>query len=185
LTRVARVVSLTAVLSAALLAGCSNVKLDPDVPVETRTPGLVGAGAAGNAGAGTGGAGESRVASVDLTKGSGANTNAIAQRIVYFDFDSYVLKDEYRPLVESHAKSLAADRKKHLQVEGHTDERGGREYNLALGQKRAEAVAKSLALLGATDAQVEAVSFGKERPAAQGNDEAAWAKNRRAELNYR
>jgi peptidoglycan-associated lipoprotein len=78
-----------------------------------------------------------------------------------------------------------ADRKKHLQVEGHTDERGGREYNLALGQKRAESVAKSLALLGAADTQIEAVSFGKERPAAQGGDEAAWAKNRRAELNYR
>jgi peptidoglycan-associated lipoprotein len=67
-------------------------------------------------------------------------------------------------------------------VEGHTDERGGSEYNLALGQKRAEAVAKSLTLLGADDKQVEAVSFGKERPAAQGNDEAAWAKNRRAEI---
>ena len=70
-------------------------------------------------------------------------------------------------------------------VEGHTDERGGREYNLALGQKRAESVTKALALLGAADSQIEAVSFGKERPAAQGNDEAAWAKNRRAELVYR
>jgi peptidoglycan-associated lipoprotein len=112
-------------------------------------------------------------------------TNADPQRIVYFDFDSFVLKDEYRPVVDRNAKALVADRKKRLQVEGHTDERGGREYNLALGQKRAEVVAKSLVLLGATDAQVEAVSFGKERPAVQGSDEAAWAKNRRAELNYR
>jgi len=180
-TRAARVLPLAALLSAALLAGCSSVKLD-DVPVETRTPGAAGAGA-GAAGAGTGG-GESRVASIDLTKG-GAGTNADPQRIVYFDFDSFVLKDEYRPVVERNAKALVADRKKRLQVEGHTDERGGREYNLALGQKRAEVVAKSLVLLGATDAQVEAVSFGKERPAVQGNDEAAWAKNRRAELNYR
>jgi peptidoglycan-associated lipoprotein len=70
-------------------------------------------------------------------------------------------------------------------VEGHTDERGGREYNLALGQKRAEAVARSLTLLGAADAQLEAVSFGEERPAVQGSDEAAWAKNRRAELKDR
>jgi peptidoglycan-associated lipoprotein len=70
-------------------------------------------------------------------------------------------------------------------IEGHTDERGGREYNLALGQKRAEAVAKSMALLGAGQAQVEAVSFGKERPAMEGHDEAAWAKNRRAELKDR
>jgi peptidoglycan-associated lipoprotein len=180
--RAARLLPLAALLSAALLAGCSSVKLD-DVPVETRTPGAAGAGSAG-AGAGTSGAPESRVASVDLTKGA-AGTNADPQRIVYFDFDSYVLKDEYRPVVERNAKALAADRKKRLQVEGHTDERGGREYNLALGQKRAEVVAKALALLGATDAQVEAVSFGKERPAAQGSDEAAWAKNRRAELNYR
>ncbi len=80
---------------------------------------------------------------------------------------------------------LTADRSKHVVIEGHTDERGGREYNLALGQKRAEAVAKSLALLGAANNQIEAVSFGKERPAVQGSDEAAWAKNRRAELVYR
>ena len=106
-------------------------------------------------------------------------------RIVYFDFDSYVVKDEFRSTVEANAKVLSADRKKKVTIEGHTDERGGREYNLALGQKRAEAVAKSLALLGAADAQIEAVSFGKERPAVQGSDEAAWAKNRRAELVYR
>ena len=177
--RHARLFSLSALMSAALLAGCSSVKLDSDVPVETRTAGTTGTG-----GAGTAGAGETRVTPVDLTKGAG-DPNAAGQRVVYFDFDSFVVKDEYRPLVDRYAKALAADRKKHLQVEGHTDERGGREYNLALGQKRAEAVAKSLALLGAGDTQVEAVSFGKERPAAQGNDEAAWAKNRRAELNYR
>ena len=180
-SRAARVFSLTAVLGAALLAGCSSVKLDSDVPVESRTPGAAGTGGAGAGGAG---AGESRVTPVDLTR-STADAGANSQRVVYFDFDSYVVKDEYRPVVDRYAKALATDRKKHLQVEGHTDERGGREYNLALGQKRAEAVAKSLALLGATDAQVEAVSFGKERPAAQGSDEAAWAKNRRAELNNR
>ena len=95
------------------------------------------------------------------------------------------MKDEYRRLVEANAKALAADRKRKIAVEGHTDERGGREYNLALGQKRAEAVAKSLTLLGANDGQIEAVSFGKERPAVQGSDEAAWAKNRRAELTPR
>ncbi len=180
--RTTRVLPLAALLSAALMAGCSSVKLD-DVPVETRTPGAAGTGTAG-AGAGAAAGGESRVTPVDLTKG-GAGTNADPMRIVYFDFDSFVLKDEYRPVVDRNAKALVADRKKRLQVEGHTDERGGREYNLALGQKRAEVVAKSLVLLGATDAQVEAVSFGKERPAVQGSDEAAWAKNRRAELNYR
>ena len=177
---------LAALLVAGFAAGCSSVKLDSDVPVESRTAtlaGSVGAGAAG--GANAGGASQSRVTPVDLAAKDAAAVNGINQRVVYFDFDSYVVKDEYRPTVESHAKALSADRKKHLAVEGHTDERGGREYNLALGQKRAEAVARSLTLLGATDAQVEAVSFGKERPAAQGSDEAAWAKNRRAELNYR
>lgn len=171
---------LFAVFTAALLAGCSNVPLDSNVPVESRTPTTVGAGGAGGT---AGGAGQSRVEPVDLTKG-GANANG-AGRVIYFDFDSYVVKDEYRGVIDSYAKTLAADRKKRLSVEGHTDERGGREYNLALGQKRAEAVVKSLALLGAGESQVEAVSFGKERPAVQGSDEAAWAKNRRAELNYR
>ena len=178
------ILSLSALALAAMLAGCSSVPLGDagGAPVESRTP---GAGGAGSAGAGTAGGGESRVAPVDLTKGAGNNGDALSQRTVYFDFDSYAVRDEYRPLIDRFAKSLAADRKKRLQVEGHTDDRGGREYNLALGQKRAEAVAKSLALLGASDSQVEAVSFGKERPAVQGSDEAAWAKNRRAELNYR
>ena len=168
----------------ALMAGCSSVKLDDKPPVESRTPTAVtpGGGTAGGAGTGQGaGTAESRVASVDLAK-TAADP---AQKVVYFDFDSFVVKDEYRPTVESNAKVLVGDRKKHMTIEGHTDERGGREYNLALGQKRAEAVAKSLALLGANDGQIESVSFGKERPAVQGSDEAAWAKNRRAELRDR
>jgi peptidoglycan-associated lipoprotein len=177
--RGARLFSLTALMAAAILAGCSTTKLDDAVPVETRTP-----TAGSTSGANTTGKPESTVNTVDLTKGAN-DANNVAQRTVYFDFDSFVVKDEYRPMIDRFAKALAADRKKRLQVEGHTDERGGREYNLALGQKRAEAVAKSLALLGASDTQVEAVSFGKERPAAQGSDEAAYAKNRRAELNYR
>ncbi len=106
-------------------------------------------------------------------------------RVVYFDYDSYVVKEEFRPAIETYAKLLSTDRNKKIAIEGHTDDRGGREYNLALGQKRAEAVAKALALQGARDAQVDAVSFGKERPAAQGSDESAWAKNRRAELTTR
>ena len=173
-----------ALVAAALAAGCSSVKLDTDVPVETRS-GTPAASAGAGAGANPGSASQSRVTPVDLTAKDAANPLANAQRVVYFDFDSFVVKDEYRGTVETYAKALGADRKKHLAIEGHTDERGGREYNLALGQKRAEAVARSMALLGATDSQVEAVSFGKERPAATGSDEAAWAKNRRAELNYR
>ena len=141
-----------------------------------------GGGTAGS-GAGTAGAGQSGVASVDLTRG--ALPPARMDNVILFDFDSYVVKDEYRNIVDAHAKMLTADRKRRISVEGHTDERGGREYNLALGQKRAEAVAKSMTLMGANDSQIEAVSFGKERPAVQGSDEAAWAKNRRAELTPR
>jgi peptidoglycan-associated lipoprotein len=106
-------------------------------------------------------------------------------RLVYFDYDSYVIKPEFQSLIESHARFLKANGSRKVVIEGHTDERGGREYNLALGQRRAEAVRRSLGLLGIGDNQVEAVSFGKEKPAAQGSDESAWAQNRRAEIAYR
>lgn len=164
---------------AAFLAGCgSSVKLDDKpTPVETRTPTAV----APNAGAAGAATPQSQVASVDLTKNANAAPNDLPQ-VVYFDFDSFMVKEEFRPTIEAHAKLLSTNRTRKLAIEGHTDERGGREYNLALGQKRAEAVAKSLTLLGAQDTQLEAVSFGEERPAAQGSDEGAWSKNRRAEL---
>lgn len=176
-----------AVAAAATLAGCETSKIaDPaaGAPVETRAPAATAGGAGGaNAGATP----QSNVATVDLNRSAAGSAMLAAptQRIVYFDFDSYSVKDEYRSLLEGHAKALAAARDKHVVVEGHTDERGGREYNLALGQKRAQAVAKSLSLLGVADNQVEAVSFGEERPAAPGHDEAAWAQNRRAELKDR
>lgn len=171
-------------VSAAILAGCSSsVKLD-EVPVETRTP-VAKDAAAGNKAAATS---QTAVATVDLSA-KNANANAMANtglgRVVYFDFDSFSVKDEFRPVVEGHAKALVGQRSKRIVVEGHTDERGGREYNLALGQKRAEAVQKSLLLLGATAEQIEAVSYGEERPAATGSSEDAWAKNRRAELKDR
>jgi peptidoglycan-associated lipoprotein len=171
--------SAAALLAAALLGACSSsVPLnDNKAQVETRTPTPAGQGA------GTG-ASQSQVTGVDLGAGNAAQADS-APRTVYFDFDSYVVKDDYRPVIEANAKRLSADRKKRVTVEGHTDERGGSEYNLALGQKRAEAVAKSLTTLGVADNQVEAVSFGKERPAVQGSDESAWAKNRRAELKDR
>jgi peptidoglycan-associated lipoprotein len=174
-----RATTLGAALVAAALAGCSSsVPLsDGKATVETRNPNA-------GAGAGTGAGAQSDVKTVDLGATQGAAADA-AQRIVYFDFDSYVVKDEYRPIIETNAKRLAGNKQRKVVVEGHTDDRGGSEYNLALGQKRAEAVAKSLTLLGVDGAQVEAVSFGKERPAVQGSDEAAWAKNRRAELKDR
>ncbi|HET6599328.1 MAG TPA: peptidoglycan-associated lipoprotein Pal [Burkholderiaceae bacterium] len=170
---------------ALLMAGCSSVPLGGDeVPVESRTPTALNGGAGGAGGAGSGGAAQSQVAPVDLTKNNG-DADANRAKIVYFDYDSFVVKDEYRPMIVSYARALDADRSMHVVVAGHTDERGGSEYNLALGQKRAEAVTKALALLGADASQLEAVSFGKERPAVQGHDESAWAKNRRAEIHSR
>ena len=106
-------------------------------------------------------------------------------RVVYFDYDSFAIKPEYQSVIETQARYIKADKNRKMALEGHTDERGGREYNLALGQKRAEAVRRAMALLGVNDAQVEAVSFGKEKPAVPGNDEAALAKNRRVEIAYR
>lgn len=170
--------TLAAVAAALLAAGCSSVKLDETKPpVETARPTQVQPGAGGT----SAGTSQSQVTPVDLTKNTAAQQGNLP-RVVYFDYDSFVVKEEFRPTLDAHARQLAANKQRKIAIEGHTDERGGREYNLALGQKRAEAVAKSLALLGASETQLEAVSFGKERPAAQGSDEAAWAKNRRAEL---
>lgn len=171
---------ISVVVLTALLAACgSSVKLD-EVPVESRTATPVTAQPS------TSGAASSGVAPVEIL----ANNSAVAgpagiAKIIYFDYDSFTLRPEFQGAVEAHAKYMAANKVRKMAIEGHTDERGGREYNLALGQKRAEAVRRALGLLGVTDAQVEAVSFGKEKPAAEGSDEASLAKNRRAELSYR
>lgn len=173
---------------AAALAACDSAPVVPDkLPVvETRSTTPAGSSTAGGAGASTSGTPQSQVANVDLTRAGAAGSAALlaapSQRVVYFDFDSFAIRDEFKPLIEGHARALAGDKRRRMVIEGHTDERGGREYNLALGQKRAEAVLRSMTLLGAGEQQLEAVSFGKERPAALGSDEAAWAKNRRAEL---
>ena len=174
-----------AVTLGALFAGCSSTKLD-EAPVESRNVPADGSSAGGAGGAGSGTA-QSNVATVDLSKqGAGAAaTGLLAQRTVFFDFDSFVVKDEYRPMLEAHAQALGANRGTRMTLEGHTDERGGREYNLALGQKRADAVLRTMVLLGVQETQLEAVSFGEEKPAVQGSDEAAWAKNRRVELKDR
>ncbi|MFM2035071.1 MAG: hypothetical protein RL459_336 [Pseudomonadota bacterium] len=170
----------------AVLAGCSSaVKLD-EVPVEDKSGASVAAkDLAGTAATGdTSGVSKSAVASVDLSKARD-EAAAMSDRIVYFDYDSFVVKPEFQKVLEAQARFLTANKARKVAIEGHTDERGGREYNLALGQKRAEAVRRALALLGVSDAQVEAVSFGKEKLAATGGDESAMAKNRRAEFSYR
>jgi peptidoglycan-associated lipoprotein len=163
-------------LSAAMLmAACSSTKLD-QAPIEDR------AGTTANTSAQ-----DSRSVNT-VTAGSVDPLNdpkgVLAQRSVYFDYDSYVVKPEAQPIVEAHAKYLASHKDRKVVIQGNTDERGGREYNLALGQKRAEAVRKSMALLGVSDSQMEAVSFGKEKPKATGSDEASWAENRRADIVY-
>jgi peptidoglycan-associated lipoprotein len=108
----------------------------------------------------------------------------LAKRSVYFDFDSYVVRDDGKPVVENHAGYLNKNKARKVLIQGNTDERGGTEYNLALGQKRAEAVRKSMNALGVPESQMEAVSLGKEKPKAMGHDEAAWAENRRADIVY-
>jgi peptidoglycan-associated lipoprotein len=178
-TRHGKVIAAT--FAFAVLAACTTpVEVDKNAagaPIESRTPG-------------TPGGSQSGVTPVDANRGGAgaavaASPTANLERVVYFDFDSYVIKAEYRPVIEGFAKALVSDRKLKIAVEGHTDERGGREYNLALGQKRAEAVAKALVLLGAQEVQIEPVSYGEERPSDAASNEAAWAKNRRAEMKDR
>lgn len=108
----------------------------------------------------------------------------LAKRSVYFDYDMYVVKEDYKGVVQNHAKFLGSNKQYKIIIQGNTDERGGSEYNLALGQKRAEAVRKAMGALGVPESQMEAVSFGKEKPKALGSDEAAWAENRRADIVY-
>lgn len=169
------------VLASALVACGSNVKL-ADVPVQDKSSSSkLAEDAAAAAAAALGGVAPVQI---DATEGALAGP-ANTVKTIYFDFDSYVLKPEFQSVIEAHARYLTADTSRKIAIEGHTDERGGREYNLALGQKRAEAVRRALGLSGVTDSQVEAVSFGKEKPAASGFDESSAAKNRRADIRYR
>lgn len=163
------------VSAAVLLAACSSTKIDDKAataPVENRSAGTTGA--------------DARAVNTINTGADPLNDpqGILAKRSIYFDYDSYSIKDEFRSVVEAHAQYLNSHKDRKVIIQGNTDDRGGTEYNLALGQKRAEAVRKALVLLGVSDAQVEAVSFGKEKPKALGNDEAAWTENRRADIAY-
>lgn len=179
---------LVAAAAALVLSACSSgVKLN-DTPVETRTgvsPSTAGAGSGGGNASADGMGAKSDVRTVITTPEAQGVGPAGAAKVIYFDYDSYAVKPDYAAVIDAHARYLKADAKRRAVLEGHTDERGGREYNLALGQKRAEAVRRALALQGVSDAQIEAVSFGKEKPAAMGADEASYSKNRRAEITYR
>lgn len=110
--------------------------------------------------------------------------NILSKRSVYFDFNNYEVKSEYRPLLDAHAKYLIEHQQANITLQGNADERGSREYNLALGQKRAASVKKVLNVLGVQDKQIETISYGKEKPKALGHDEASWAENRRTDIVY-
>jgi peptidoglycan-associated lipoprotein len=110
--------------------------------------------------------------------------NILSKRSVFFDYDSNAVKDEYRGMVQAHSRYLSDQRDSRVRIEGNCDERGSREYNLALGQRRAEAVKKVMTVLGVPDARIETTSYGEEKPVAAGHDEQSWSQNRRADIKY-
>src|SRR5690606_37723172 len=161
-SRIAR--TLTIAAFAASLAACSSVPLDQSA-------------------SGTGGGSDSASAG-QIMDPFNPQSPLAQQRSVYFDFDSYTVPDQYRSLVEMHSSYLTGHAQQKIRIEGNADARGGSEYNLALGQRRSDAVARMMTLLGVNSNQIEAISFGKERPKAMGNTEADYAENRRADIVY-
>ena len=162
--------------SAALLSACSTpVKLSEPAPVVEAAPAAQPA------------ADTRQVAPVETKSIDPLDDpkGVLANRSVYFDFDSYVVREDGKPVVQNHSAYLTKNTGRNILIQGNTDERGGAEYNLALGQKRAEAVRKSMAALGVPESQIEAVSLGKEKPKAEGHNEEAWAQNRRADIVYK
>jgi len=174
---------LWAVLIASLLAACASTQptdSQPPAAVEDRggKPGASGVQA-------------KPITGVDLTgrPGTGAAAlkdpnNILSKRSVYYDFDRYDVKDEYKPMIEAHARYLRENGATRMLIQGNTDERGSREYNIALGQRRAESMKRMLLLLGGREDQIEAVSLGEEKPRAAGAGEQAWAQNRRSDMLY-
>jgi len=172
-----KTLSLTSTLIAvAALAACSSMPIDtPKAPVSTAQPTLP----AGS----SGGAATSNVATVTIDPLDDPK-GALAGRSIYFAYDDFSVDPKYQPLIQAHGQYIGSHGAAQIRIEGNTDERGSREYNLALGDKRAQIVAKQLVLMGAKQSQIEAVSYGEERPKAEGHDEAAYAENRRADIRY-
>ena len=165
-----------ALLAGAALAACSSTPLDtPKAPVTSATTVPPATPPAGTA--------QSQVATVTLDPLDDPK-GALAARSVYFGYDDFTVDPQYQPLVQAHGRFLQSHAQVQIRIEGNTDERGSREYNLALGDKRAQVVAKQLELMGAKPSQIEPVSYGEERPKAEGHDESAWAQNRRADIRY-
>jgi len=171
-----------AVTMSALFAACSTTPTDEQKPAD-----VADKGSPTKPGAST-----SRVAPVDVTgkpSASGVNplkdpNNVLSKRVIYFDFDRFDIKEEYRPIVEAHARYLRDNPGSKVLIQGNADERGSREYNVGLGQRRSDSVKKMMTLLGVKDAQIESVSLGEEKPACSEHSEDCWAKNRRGEVLY-
>jgi peptidoglycan-associated lipoprotein len=166
----------------AVLAGCSSTPTKEEgAAVEERKPTMTEQAKPKPVPEATSKGVETKTVTVDPLKDP---SNILSKRSIYFDYDSNLIKDEFKPLITAHAKYLSSHHSAHVTIQGNTDERGSREYNLALGQRRADAVKQNMQLLGAQSSQIDTVSFGEEKPRADGHDEKAWAENRRADIVY-
>lgn len=159
--------SLLPALAVSLLAACSSTPESSDLATVDAT----------------GTSGVPKLSAAAMAKLRDPNS-PLSKRSVYFDYDQYDVKGEYKNQLQAHAKFIASEPNARVLVQGNTDDRGSREYNLALGQRRADAIKKQLVLMGAPESQIESVSLGKEKPKALGDNEAAWAENRRADMLY-
>ena len=172
-------------LSACGTTGCTQATVEDRTVGTTAATTATPAGGAASTGADGAGVKGSALGGADASRDPRKDpASPLSKRSIHFDFDSFVVKDEYRPLLEAHAGYLMSKRDARVILQGNADERGSREYNLALGQKRAEAVRKALAVLGVGDAQMEAISFGEEKPRNEADTEAAYAENRRTDVVY-
>jgi len=171
---------LIAIIASAAVAGCSSHKprAQPQNTSATESGDQSSTSGAGNSnaiGSNNGAAGD---------ESAGPSGEQLKNRVIYFEFDSSDIKSEYNDLISAHGRYLASNPSKHVRIEGNTDERGSREYNIGLGERRAQAVRRALMLQGATESQITTVSYGEERPAVTGHTDEAWARNRRANIVY-
>lgn len=162
-----------------VLAACASKEPVKEVPVETRTasPTITTTTPTTTTAAVT----PAPMSAINALKDP---ANILSKRIIYFDYDKDTVRAEFQAVVQAHAKYLADNRGRKIRLEGHADERGSREYNMALGQRRGDAVRKATNLLGVGNERMESVSFGEDKPRAMGSDEAAWSQNRRVEIVY-
>ena len=165
---------------AALAAGCASKETKTDAPVTDRSAGVSQPSGSASPGSATRPAQQPTIAGNPLRDPS----NILSKRSVFFEYDSNAVKDEYRNLVQAHSRYMGDKRDSKVRIEGNCDERGSREYNLALGQRRAESVKKMMTVLGVSDGRIETISYGEEKPMAQGHDEQSWSQNRRADIKY-